>query len=72
MTIPNKIAGVPAHSQAIDQVMVQAINSKRLVAFMVDSQPEPPAAYRALAYSFDRYVLMAYLGTTDSTVMQRL
>lgn len=71
MTIPNVVQGVAPHSQAVDQVMVKAVNSKRMVAFMVDTESEPTPAYRALAHSFNQYVVFGYLSTSDKEIMKR-
>jgi hypothetical protein len=71
LTIPNHVQGVAPHSSAIDQVMVEAVNSKRMVAFLVDSEGESSSAYRALSYSFKRYVKMGYVSTTDSSILDR-
>ena len=57
MTIPNHVQGVAPHSQAVDQVMVAAVNSKRMVTFMIGKETTEPPAFRALAHSFDRYVV---------------
>jgi hypothetical protein len=71
MSIPNHVQGVPPHSQAVDQVMVQGVQSKRLVAFMVGNTNEPPAALRALSHSFKRYVVFGYMSTTDQSILKR-
>merc|ERR1711865_717913 len=71
MTIPNHVQGVAPHSQAVDQVMVAAVNSKRMVTFMIGKETTEPPAFRALAHSFDRYVVFGYLSTTDPSILER-
>jgi len=71
MTIPNHVQGVAPHSQAVDQVMVAAVNSNRMVTFMVGKETTEPPAFRALAHAFDRYVVFGYLSTTDPSILER-
>jgi hypothetical protein len=73
MTIPNRVVGVAPHSPAVDQAMVAAVNSNRMVAFYVDdgSEDDMPPSVRALAYAFEQHLVIGYLSTTDKALLDR-
>jgi len=70
-SIPNKVFVVPAHPQAVDQVLLQAVQSKRLALIYVGDGGEQPAAFRALSAKYDRYVSFNFIGSADSALTQR-
>jgi protein disulfide-isomerase-like protein len=70
-SIPNNVFVVPAHPQAVDQVLVQAVQSKRLALVYVGDGGEQPAAFRALSAKYNRYVAFNFVGSADAALTQR-